>query len=213
MKNLASSLVSFSTGCELTFHIQVGNLLTDSELHFESWTYDTQTGQVAEMVVPETSLVPRAQQMLQVRATADIESREIYMSVFALNFSLIPYLSFYIYTASIPELLQSSQNRSRSDPNSEGTLATLWIYNIDANTWSPVIEPVQASTPQHYAGATASDEDQEGSSDEDTKAPRPRLGHSVVFDPSKQTFFTFGGNPGDTDGKHLNDFWSLTLNR
>lgn len=84
---------------------------------------------------------------------------------------------------------------------------------MDANTWSSILEPVRGgnssggTVPSSSSSATHSDE----KDTDNAREPRPRLGHSVVYDPSRQTFYTFGGNNGN--GMRVNDFWSLTLNR
>lgn len=109
----------------------------------------------------------------------------------------------------ISELASSPLNRSRPEPDAENIFAALWIYSMDENTWSPVLEPIRGggTTPPTRPSNVPPDEKEA----ENTREPRPRLGHSVVYDPARQTFYAFGGNGGG--GTRLNDFWSLTLNR
>jgi hypothetical protein len=172
-----------------------------------SWAYDVQTGQVAEMTLPEASPRPSALQML--RATADMESREIFACVHA-ALPLYNYLNEHYRLCRISELASSPLNRSRPEPDAENNFATLWIYSMDENTWSPVLEPIRGggTTPPMRPSNIPSDEKET----DNVREPRPRLGHSVVYDPARQTFYAFGGN-GGSGGTRLNDFWSLTLNR
>ncbi|KAF8320681.1 hypothetical protein DL93DRAFT_2152600 [Clavulina sp. PMI_390] len=146
------------------------------------WTYDTQNCNVSEMALPAADPKPSALQMT--RATADTAAREIYC---------------------ISELAGSSTTRV-IDGNSEQMISTLWVYNMDSNAWSHIIEPTR---PHPHPPPSLSGDEKEN--EYDTFEPRPRLGHTVVFDSSRQMFLMFGGNSG---GKtRLNDFWSLSLNR
>lgn len=72
---------------------------------------------------------------------------------------------------------------------------------MDSHSWTPV--------PEH----TRIDDDSESLTavDAEDVNPRPRLGHSVVYDPHRHTFFAFGGNAGAE--VRLDDFWMLSLVR
>lgn len=115
--------------------------------------------------------------------------------------------------ARISELAGSSSkathlsSNSENDPEStQGSIASLWVYSLDDNTWSPILEPPRpAPTVINPSSSSVS-----LSSGGETE-PTPRLGHSVVYDTVRRSLYMFGGNAG---GKaRLNDFWCLSVDR
>ena len=72
---------------------------------------------------------------------------------------------------------------------------------MDSHAWTPVPEQTRIDDDGEFVSAM----DAEGTS------PRPRLGHSVVYDPHRHIFYAFGGNAGAE--VRLDDFWMLSLVR
>jgi Galactose oxidase, central domain len=107
-----------------------------------------------------------------------------------------------IVLPSIASLASPHRTNSLGEASIPQNQTMLWIYSMDENTWTPIIEPV------HRNGVSW---DNDLGSQDGEPEPRPRLGHSVVLDPGRLTFYVFGGNSGE--GRRLDDFWSLSLIR
>ena len=163
------------------------------------FTYSVQTGAISEMTTADRAPRPKPIQML--RATADETSREIYACVPNSHFRY--FLNQFTHAlCSIASLASTFRSNGLGEPPLSQNQTTLWIYSMDENTWTPIIEPVHR--------IDVSWDNEIGSRDGD-REPRPRLGHSVVLDPGRQTFYIFGGNSGE--GRRMDDFWALSLVR
>jgi len=89
------------------------------------------------------------------------------------------------------------EGRGNSIPSSP--CLTFSIYRIDERQWVDSRIDDQGSDI--------------GDGDGDTREqPESRYAHQVVYDPTRQTFFMFGGNNGSEDGR-LSDFWKVVLIR
>lgn len=138
-------------------------------------------------------------------------TRERYLCKLSTRISLtvafcLPSLSELNLCNSVSGLVSANRSSPGVDNDFSPSYTTLWIYSIDENTWSPIIEPSRNGGADRWE-----DYSDDGADSPNTREPRPRLGHTVVFDPGRRAFFAFGGNAGGSS--RLNDFWSLSLIR
>lgn len=165
------------------------------------------------MTPAEGAPKPSALELLGI--TADLQTRELYALVLLFLAADWTRANNHTNPSSLSEVTGSSLGHPDSDshtsastsPSSTTTFPTVWIYSLDSNTWTPILEPIRGRPP---TSLSSDDSDAENLGLNATE-PRPRLGHRMAYDPTRKAFLLFGGNRG---GKtRLNDFWELQLNR
>ncbi|KAG1446533.1 hypothetical protein G6F56_009538 [Rhizopus delemar] len=75
---------------------------------------------------------------------------------------------------------------------------SFYVYSIKSNTWEVVFEN------ENMGGRRPS-----------LNSPLPRYAHQMVYDPTTDVHYIFGGNPGNQQGENtrLNDLWELKLKK
>jgi hypothetical protein len=81
------------------------------------------------------------------------------------------------------------------------TRNAFWVYSLARKKWSKVYENENASS-EYWVQM-------------ESKEPRPRFAHQLVYDPNRKCQYMFGGNPGEASQPNLrlDDFWELHLTR
>ena len=86
-------------------------------------------------------------------------------------------------------------------------IITAWIYSLDDNTWTPILEPRRSLVGASAGGSVSSAQPQTPV----MAQPVPRLGHTVTYGVVGRSFWVFGGNSGNE--QRWNDLWMLKVKK
>ena len=129
------------------------------------------------------------------RASIDQNTRELFVfsSLVRGNSSTSPTTAACVPVVGVtpPELLQDQNSSSSSTVKSDDNCA-FWCFDLIEDKWTKI----NSVTNNNQLGK-----------------PPARFAHQIVYDPSTQTHFLFGGNPGiPTDpSARLDDLWTAKM--